>query len=50
MFQLKPQAVRCTDPPNMRQKEIREFVEKNGNKCARSLEKWGFVDKPLIFW
>lgn len=40
----------CTDPPNMRQKEIRELVEKNGNKWARNLEKWGFVDKPFIFW
>lgn len=33
----------------MRQKENRELVEKNGNKWARNLEKWGFVDKPLIF-
>lgn len=40
----------CTDPPNMRQKEIRELVGKCWNKWARNLEKWGFVDKPLIFW
>ena len=46
----KLQQNQCTDPPNMRQKEIRELVEKNGKKWARNLEKWGFVDKPLIFW